>query len=126
MKKKLIIHEFDPLIYPRKLWVCTNATVELTSSFELDEGDMIKSLEMNAVTTYITRNLKTEKLGVLVFCKNKKLMTVSNIAHESVHVADAIFEAIGGHGEDFSIGNEPYAYLVGWVAGSIDEVLKVK
>lgn len=51
---------------------------------------------------------------------------VNTITHESVHVADYIWMHInGGYTEDRV--NEPYAYLVGWIAGVVsDYVVKYK
>lgn len=36
------------------------------------------------------------------------------LTHESVHVADGIFEYIGAYSQEFSATNEPYTYLVEW------------
>lgn len=114
------IHQFDPIIYPRLLWVCTTANKdEMLKNFKLNESELEKSLYINGVTTCKTELLSSGKFGVLVFCNNKKQLTISNIAHESVHVADCIFEDIGATGQDFSQGNEPYAYLVGWASECI-------
>lgn len=125
--KKPIIHEFDPLVYPRLLWVCINATkAGLMERFSLDERETDRSFELHGAATCVTRCLASERYGILVFCQNRKFLTTSNIAHESVHVADAIFEAIGGTGQDFQQGNEPYAYLVGWAADCIGKALKFK
>ena len=50
-------------------------------------------------------------------------MDTATIAHESVHVADYYFQVTGCNSEDFTDGNEAYAYLVGWAAGCIANVL---
>ncbi len=122
------IHEFDPCVYPMKLWVCVDSSDEfkdeLVKTFEMDEKETAKSIAINGVTTCETKLLSTNKKGVLVFCSNFELLTVSNIAHESVHVADCIFEYIGACSQDFSYANEPYAYLVGWAAECISKVEK--
>ena len=44
-------------------------------------------------------------------------------AHESTHVADIVWDAIGAIGEDSTQGNEPYAYLLGWVAGKVGQYI---
>ena len=41
------------------------------------------------------------------------------IAHESTHAADAIFDYIYASGQSYDNGNEPYAYLLGYIAGRI-------
>ena len=47
----------------------------------------------------------------------------NTIAHESTHITDAIWQLIGARAESFDERNEPYAYLVGWVAGKIGQYM---
>lgn len=60
------IHEFDPVIYPRKLWVAVS-----TDTFSDRLG------------------------GILVRFESKNAITIANIAHESSHIAMNIFDYIG-------------------------------
>lgn len=58
--------------------------------------------------------------GVLVRFENKNAMNVSNISYESSHIAMEIFNFIGAK-VDLS-NQEPFSYLVGWVADCINQV----
>lgn len=44
-------------------------------------------------------------------------------AHEGSHAVDAIWDVIGEPCHDYDNGNEPRAYLAGWVAGRIGSYL---
>lgn len=51
-------------------------------------------------------------------------LSVGDIAHESVHVATELFSEIGAiHTPD---NQEPFAYLVGWIADCIHQVITGK
>ena len=68
----------------------------------------------NAVTTSCRRMKPDIKGGVLIRFASKEHMTISEIAHESVHAAAEVFDYIDA---DFDIDNqEPFAYLVGYIA----------
>lgn len=60
------IHEFDPVIYPRKLWVAVS-TDTFSDRFE----------------------------GVSEWDDTADAITIANIAHESSHIAMNIFDYIG-------------------------------
>ncbi len=44
-------------------------------------------------------------------------------AHESTHATDVIWDIIGGIGQGYDQGNEPYAYLLGWIAGKVGQFM---
>lgn len=110
------LYEFDPQIYPRKLWVAvtkgTFSDVFDTKIEELDEScygcvDYVHHKE---------RNLG----GFLVRYESVDVINAIQITHESVHVASDIYKYVGAtHDLD---NQEPFAYLCGWVAGCIEEV----
>ena len=52
------------------------------------------------------------------------VFTTGDIAHESTHVAFETFRDIGGIADEDN--QEPFAYLVGWVAKQIKGVLNYK
>lgn len=108
MKK---IFEYDPAIYPRKLWVSVGAsTKELNEVFE-KMGDMDDSA---IATVYSVCRTENKIGGVLIRFNNRMDMTPSVIAHESVHAAMGIYSYVGA---EVDLDNqEPFAYLVGWVA----------
>lgn len=122
MKNKTIIHEFDPCIYPRLLWVVKGGSLEdIKETLEVeceDEG-------IGGAVTLPARRKSDSRLGYCVwFPKSGDIRNLEWIAHESSHVAICIFDDIGGNVsyED----QEPFAYLVGWVFGCIDMVRKWK
>ena len=125
--KKPIIHEFDPMIYPRTLWVYIGWDKSIvTDRFELVYKDaaIMRNDSVGTVIPVIEKS--TRNLGCVVVFRSKKYAITKNICHESVHVADYISEQLGIVGQNFIDLNESYAYLTGWVAGCIDEVVKNK
>lgn len=120
--KKTTIHEFDPCIYPRKLWVVKGGTLDdirETLEFEIEEN------ECGGAVTFPANDKKGHFSGYCVwFPKSSDINNLDWIAHESTHVALSIFGDIGAivTMED----QEPLAYLVGWVFRCIDVVRKFK
>lgn len=121
-KKKIIVHQFDPEIYPRKLWVCFNATKEVLEEHLEFVGciDPEWYKQAGAITSMATCK-KTKCGGLVVWTKDSK-MPVDYISHEATHVAQYIFEYIG---ED-NLKGETFAYLVGWVAKQIEIAMNYK
>ena len=122
------IHEFDPLIYPRRLWVVTNANKRgLLESFDFKNAEGLDlALKNNSAVTALATNKSSGYIGVIVFTTSKKYLKGSTIAHEAVHFADAVFEELSMTSQYFRDGNEPYAYLVGWAAKCINEARLAK
>lgn len=118
-----IIHEFDPCVYPRLLWVVKGGTLEgIKERFnvDLDLDD-----DVGGAVTIPTSRKEDDSLGYIVwFPKAKDIQRLDWIAHESVHVAVNILSEIGSNitRED----QEPLAYLVGWTFRSIDTVRRCK
>lgn len=121
-EKTTKIHEFDPQIYPRLLWIAVGAPNEVIKDMFEDVEPMPE--KANAQVDY-TRRLKPDmKGGILIRFKNKKALTAVNITHEAVHAAGWIFQYIEAR---YDIENdEPFAYLCGWIAKCIDEVKRGK
>ncbi|WP_052517122.1 hypothetical protein [Bacteroides reticulotermitis] len=117
MKNK--IHEFNPVVYPRKLWVViTDSEVFLNDNFETECDIDDFSYKYGAIV--FPASLKeTNDLGAVVVFPSKKEMTVKNIAHESVHIASVIFNdcnmTMGFDGGK----DEHFAYLAGWAATAL-------
>ena len=64
------IHEFDPVIYPCKLWVTKSLTDELNETFEMfPDGEPIP-IEFAGAMTFSVRNKVTHDLGFLVAFKS--------------------------------------------------------
>ena len=123
--KKTIIHEFDPCIYPRLLWVVKGGALEEIRK-TLEFGDLGDDFESTGgATTIAAYDNANKKGGFLVwFPKASEISNLDWIAHESTHVALGIFDYIGSEVE--ANESEPFAYLVGWVFGCIDTVRKYK
>lgn len=121
-EKTIKIHEFDPQIYPRLLWIAVGAPDEVIKDMFEDVSPMP---EKAIAQTDYTRRLKPDvKGGILIRFKNQKAMTTANITHEATHAAGWIFQYIGAQ---YDIENdEPFAYLCGWLAKCIDEVKRGK
>lgn len=115
------IHQFDPVIYPFKLWVAiTNDMVALNNRFcRMNGADLdMKADDYEAITYYIKERDGDLRKGALIVFTEDKWMTAKTIAHEAVHAARRCWEHVG---EDV-IGEEADAYLVGWIAKCIGEV----
>lgn len=68
--------------------------------------------------------MKTGENGVLCIIYNLKEFDMSHAAHESVHIADYFFEELGLTAEDFSEGDENYAYMVGWATSCFIDIVE--
>lgn len=116
-----MIHEFDPIIYPRKLWVVVNPCMkELRDVFE-DISELAENTEAQVENVY---NKIEKRGGVIIVFGNRKYMTQGTITHEAIHVAFSIMEYID-YKLDYN-NQEPLTYLAGWVANCIDKVKKNK
>ena len=135
-KKNDNIIEYKAEIYPFSLWVTKSIDgldkkfvfVDMRDSSE-ENIDGYKQLidvqkSVDAITIPVWER-STGRRGVLVVLLSN--IDTNLIAHESVHVADYIFQETCMYTSDFRDGNEPYAYLVGWSAGCIsDSLIKLK
>jgi hypothetical protein len=145
---KKILNTYDPVIYPRKLWVANYAegldkkfvfcNIE---DFNIVNEDTYKSLveefyeEYTAAVTIPVHYKATGEAGVLVVIFNPDKIgqdvhitggnledAINTIAHEATHVTDYMYDSLGLSAECFH-RNENYAYLLGWAAGSISSSL---
>ena len=116
--KKTVIHEFDPCIYPRLLWVVKGGSLE-------EFGELGDDEQKGGAVTISAYDNENKKGGFLVwFPKASEMSNLDWIAHESAHVALGIFDYIGS--EVTANDSEPFAYLVGWVFKCMDKVRKYK
>ena len=114
------IYEFDPKIYPQRLWVSVGAKKEDLVEFE----DVSEMNDYAIATTTPIVNKAKNKGGVLIRFRSKKDMTLSIVAHESTHAAMCILDYVG---VEFDAENqEPVAYMIGWIAECIDKVKRGK
>lgn len=124
---KVQIHQFDPVIYPVKLWVV--ATTDFKSlSDRFCDAETKKDINTSfidrheAVTYYVQQKENPTYYGVLIATTSKSYLTTKLIAHESTHAADFIWQHTG---ERVS-GDEANAYLVGWIAECCEKVKRNK
>ncbi|WP_455994852.1 hypothetical protein [Porphyromonas endodontalis] len=121
------IREFDPVIYPFRLWVIVGGTdKEITDSFLQYEGEEIESLDKGISKSEAFAmpviSKESNRYGVVVYFVNRRVMTCSVIAHESSHAAKFLFEHIGADVKE----HEPFEYVVGWIAGCCEKAKKNK
>lgn len=134
MKTKLKVFEHRPDLYPRVLWVA-NKPEGLDKIFRFMKTGDTQVENPTAYEWLITEckydggmctipvvRLSDNKIGILVILCGGTTDDIEPdmIPHESVHVADYYFDELGILAGDFT-NNEPYAYLVGWIAGKISE-----
>lgn len=116
------IKEFDPVIYPIKIWVCIGYDIkELRKKFiQNDDIELQEVEDFNAYTQPVKRR-KDNKLGIMIVFENYDYMSVEIISHEASHAAKIIFEHIDADMRP----HEPFEYLLSWIAKCCEEV-KVK
>lgn len=123
---KFRIYEFHPQIYPRRLWVAVGGTIEdIKALFEGINGEELAEGEDCLAMTYMVQTKDDNKyLGHLIWFLSAKDMTTKNITHEASHASMDLFGQLGC--EIHYDNQEPFSYLVGWVADCIDKVKRNK
>lgn len=110
-----IFYEFDPILYPIKLWIAKNPTTEsLVNTFKSSDDSPLnlKFNDHSSAQTYNRVVVKKDTLDYGVFILLHRNVDVSIVAHESNHAARIIWDWL----REGEIGNEADAYLVGWIA----------
>lgn len=121
-----MLQEFKNDIYPRRLWVATSWD-DVKDKFAPHGGYEFEKSEDAYATIYPQMmRKKTGEYGILiVFYDCTKLCgsrIVENIAHESLHTTNAIFDELG---IEYSLTHDEHAaYMVGWVAKCCWKVLQ--
>lgn len=118
---KAIIHQFDPQIYPRLLWVVIGEKKGAAISDRFDYiQDMDETTDADVIEAY---DKISKKGGILIRFESKKAArSYSIVAHEASHAAMEIFRYVDA--ECDTENQEPFAYLVGWIAGCIKEAMR--
>lgn len=121
-----MIQEFKTEIYLRRLWVATSWEDVKDKFTTYGEYDFKEHENCGAVTYPRIEKKASGMRGVLiVFNMNINMggsEIVGNIAHESVHAANAIFDELNIAYD--LVNDEHAAYLVGWVAKCCWKVLQ--
>lgn len=119
-----MIHEFNPVIYPTRVWVArsTVSIEEIEKIFDAITGDgygvpfrskYTTLLEATSdASTFIVGHKEKNVTGCLVIISDE-VMT-KTLSHEACHCADYLFETIGDTERTYDHG-EPYAYYQSWV-----------
>ena len=124
-------------IYPVDIYIATKADFEEAKKkfyFYSTVQDLLEDVNAGIPCvgddadggTFMIRSKKNGSKGVIIFLEESELLDgycFEIAAHESTHVADIVWDIIGAIGEDSNQGNEPYAYLLGWVAGKIGQYI---
>lgn len=131
------IYEFNPQVYPTRLWVAKHSDVsfdEIDKDFyALDERNeridfKVDFEEPDAniyATTYPVSNKESGWRGCFVLL-NRKDMPLSTITHEASHCTDWLFEQLGVESGTTFDNGEARAYYHEWVFNRIYEVKQGK
>lgn len=120
---KMKVHQFDPVIYPRKIWIVKGKNIgeEIKSNFIHKSGGELITCDMEgcyAGVYGIVRYKETDKLGVLIWLFSE--VDVESYAHEAVHVVNKIFSDLDiDYAQEH---DEHFAYFVGKVADWMHQV----
>lgn len=122
---KFRIEKFDPVIYPRKVWVAKGGTKKnLTDIFDDMEGDQyIVSDEVVTSSCAITDEVmerSSGEYGIFVWLRKLNDVDTGLMAHEADHATNLIFKAIGARVD--CTNDETHAYLVGFITNCIEKV----
>lgn len=112
------VYEFDPQIYPRRLWIAISK-----ESFPDRFEDVSVWDEASDAITETVYDKINNKGGVLIRFESPD-MGMKQISHEATHAAIDIFSYIGAYPDPKN--QEPFVYLVGWVAACCEKVLTKK
>ena len=119
IKKKILGYfEYDPVIYPRKLWVhigddFKELAPKAFCNVVIDENKDYRGVEYGEVV-----RKSDDKYGILVSFPKRKDMTMDICVHEASHVCDDLEKATG-----LEHGGESSAYLIGWIASCVNKAL---
>ena len=122
---KIIIKQFDTVIYPRQIWIAAGGTREdIAAFFTDDDGDPFyirpERIESSEALAFSISDKDHKCSGSLVWFHDPERMTLRNVTHESVHAANFIFSDLGIKID--TDNDEAQAYLAGFVADCIEKV----
>ena len=113
------VHEFDPVIYPCRLWIAVT-TDNLADRFR-DLDDLPEDVNgRTSTTSEINRGI----VGVIIRFRSIEDIDFRTVAHESVHAANMIFYELGVKAD--TDNDEHLAYLVGWIAGCCEKAREME
>lgn len=125
------IYEFDPLIYPTRLWIGIEVPYQaisekfysiLSDGSVADFSDGVEERGITAIATcYPVGDKESGWKGVFCHIHRPKLMSVGVMAHEAEHIVCWICEQLGIQSATFD-DSEPRAYLIQWITERFNEV----
>lgn len=118
---------FDPKIYPFKIWIAilesedeyANIQKTFQDQFEKDLVYTQWEKDCYAVTSEVKNRISRKNGVLIIFNMYNNAPRLEDISHESTHAAGSLFEYIG---QDIK-NDEPFAYMVGYIASCCGEVL---
>lgn len=122
-----MLYEFDPVIYPYKLWIIVDKTPDvLSKDFDEYTKNPIQFIDrdtnmFHAFTMPVCRKVNPN-YGVVIFFRSKRNISFELVAHEASHAAKYLFDHIGADVNE----HEPFEYVVGWIAKCCETVKKSK
>lgn len=125
MSEKVQIHQFDPVLYPFKLWIAITDDLKAISERFVDHptGKEFGTESENMIA--FTQNVQQKSdglIGEIIVFKKRGDCSVKTIAHESTHAARLLWDHVGEN----ATGMEADAYLVGWIAECCEKVKRNK
>lgn len=124
-KSKTQIHEFHPEVYPRRVWIVKGGNLDALKDMfcKRDMTDINFEGQYEGYVDSVQRR-EDGMYGELIWFPQVKSMPTSHICHEATHAAIDIFDDCGCRID--AENQEPFAYLVGWIADCIDQVKRGK
>lgn len=132
-----MIFEFNPQIYPTRIWVVRGKDTTLEEIdkrfYSISEDDELLDFNNNECLPPPTTNAQTFVVGdkesyfrgCLIYLNKTKLRS-GVLAHEASHCVDWLFEKLQVEsGTTFNNG-EARAYYLEWITDRIEDVLKNK
>lgn len=122
-KKDFKVYQFDPMVYPRFLWVAKGGDCSDVKKWFLNhngqELDWLDDDKMGGITISVFSKF-SQCYGELIWFPDIRLVKANWITHESVHGTLDLFDQLGLR-VDYR-NQEPVAYLAGWFAECIEFV----
>lgn len=116
---KFKINQFDPTLYPRKLWVVEGGTIEdIKRCFSEPETEKDFEIEQSKVDssnalTFEAKHKESGYYGVVVWLHNRAEADFGTLTHEAIHAMHLICKACYVY-TDYD-NDEPQAYLGGFI-----------
>lgn len=114
-------YEYDPEVYPRRLYIMIGATEEdVRKCFDdVGEPDSDGKDDIAATTIPEVISKANGKYGNLIVFRSKRDMDIGKVSHEAFHVLGSIMDVMPLKREPYGT-NEHLSYLLQWIVRCID------